>query len=1214
MLNNILKRTLCAITALAVLATIQNIIFADETGGQNDLPPVVGEILDKTDYQAIMNYDFNNLDSSLTPQDFFDEVVGSASMIFRDDNAEHGTYLSGNTTGSYWLIKKFDEPLENAQYLLSFDVSRSAKEGLFYTRFFLSESTERTAENLANSFVMNTSKIGYYTSTGGWGVKGIDYDVNKWNRVNIWIDTKTGSATYVVNNEVVGTSMMNDKLYALTFIIQSSDGVTMTDLDNISMYKVEPDMAKSLKNAGIYVPEELTYTVETEISSVHSGNIFTSFDEAVIDVKNTNKISEPIEFNAVYSVENYRGDVVWRSENAVKLEANETVTEKVHPIVDRYDIYRFKTEYIPKDENYSVMYNDAEFSIVNAPTPGYKNYDFGTCIHISKGRTKWDKIKYAIDTLGVGRLRDDWGWGNIEPQKGVYRLFTPAMETFVTEAAEMGIKPNLILNMFNKEYGMEWSGSRTPSTDEQLEAMAKAYEWFAENTKGIVDTFECGNELNFERNLDNIWPKHAKAQATAYNALKKGNPDCFVLTNGISRIDADWVERMMEYGGTNIFDGIAIHAYQGQGNPEEAMWHESIEPMRDMMAKNGISNKELWNTEANTAAHYSYFTPIQHGVNLVHQMAFCDAYNTFDKYFLYQIQTDESNDADTESWFGILHGQNVKNAYGAKPAYLMMANYIAQTENAEYADDLREDNIYGFRFKMPDGSYTAVLYTAVGMQPFSIDLGANSATIADSYGNEKTVKSSDGKYTFSLGTEPIYVKWSGDKFEKCDDKYELSSILQEGAEGDSRVYEFAVGDDAEISVDCPDNLKYDIQKSNGKVMLKVTADKNPVPDKIELADYMKTTNVCGVDYTYLDQEYGEGFYRDYINVSIKEGSDNEYITLGFEYVKYDADIEATLIPYSDTDTKHWKMKVKVKNNRTDKDLKGKLNITEPSDINKKSIDVNVAAGKTEIYYINIPSSITKSGYHNYNGKLITDENKEIPFAVGDTPRSYGYKENGKIQLKTLKRAKNETTVDGVLNEDEWKDYQVCTFDKSQVSYGSTHTEIFGVVEGNTFGQDADYGGKADFSGNIYAKWDEDFLYLAALVYDDIHWQKQHSMRFYYDDFFYINIKPTGTQRHDTRLEFALTDFYRDDKGRININWTQNKWVIHDQIKQSEDGAQASVVRKENVTIYEARVPWNLIVTEKTLEDRNFSLSFGIRDYDGDRDKTFSYGGWYCLVK
>ena len=67
------------------------------------------------------------------------------------------------------------------------------------------------------------------------------------------------------------------------------------------------------------------------------------------------------------------------------------------------------------------------------------------------------------------------------------------------------------------------------------------------------------------------------------------------------------------------------------------------------------------------------------------------------------------------------------------------------------------------------------------------------------------------------------------------------------------------------------------------------------------------------------------------------------------------------------------------------------------------------------------------------------------------------------------------------------------------------------------------------------------------------------------------------------------------------------------IEQSEDGFKIEVIRKDGITIYEARCPLDQIMSAETLKNKQCYLSFAVRDYDGDRDKTFAHDAWFVLT-
>ena len=48
--------------------------------------------------------------------------------------------------------------------------------------------------------------------------------------------------------------------------------------------------------------------------------------------------------------------------------------------------------------------------------------------------------------------------------------------------------------------------------------------------------------------------------------------------------------------------------------------------------------------------------------------------------------------------------------------------------------------------------------------------------------------------------------------------------------------------------------------------------------------------------------------------------------------------------------------------------------------------------------------------------------------------------------------------------------------------------------------------------------------------------------------------------------------------------------------------------------YEAKVPWEYMLPEFTGLHQNFNMSYSVRDFDGDRDKSYSYSRWFVLTE
>lgn len=430
-----------------------------------------------------------------------------------------------------------------------------------------------------------------------------------------------------------------------------------------------------------------------------------------------------------------------------------------------------------------------------------------------------------------------------------------------------------------------------------------------------------------------------------------------------------------------------------------------------------------------------------------------------------------------------------------------------------------------------------------------------------------------------------------------NEKIRINSVNEELPIGQTAVFKIDTDKDAEVDVVAKDNYKV-VKGENNEFY--ITPER-----RSDCFDYESRNNELGID-----------IFRDYANLVVrKDGKIYASVNLSITFAEKQIDGSMKFMPYSDNDGKHWKAEVKIKNNNTEKEISGTLSFKSPELMSEvivpKRIE-NIKPGDEAVAYINIPTELVASA-QLYEVVFAVDDGEEYSFYGGDCARSSHYNQPRALTLKSLNKAKEKTTIDGVIDKEEWDGYRISVFDKSEVSYGSAGLVIDGVIERPTFGAEADYGGKDDFAGEIYAKWDENFLYVAAIVKDDVHYQKEVPVRLYLDDCFYVISKNTLTQRHDTRIDMAKTEF--DGMTYMFTNWTPlydelSAGVIEPEIY----GNELKVVRKQDVTIYEGKIPWRLlIIDEKAEKNTNVYLSFNVSDYDGDRDKSYSTGGWYCFV-
>lgn len=1203
-----MKKLLSIISALSIAVSALP-VFAENA--EDSAEPNYGFGYEhKVTAEPIMFLDFEEYNMGSGPSGFSSEkACVSLPAESWDGSAAYTLSGSGQPT------MKFDT-IDSGAYLLSFDIKRRYPESWTYLRW----NWNGGSGTLYDTFGMMGGKIGYNSN---WSVVGVPFTADEWQHVNMFIDFDKKKIDYYINNEYVTQSTSIGSVSTLCFIVEGA-ATQVTSLDNIAMFKMNTDLRTELVNLGINMPVEQQSDFDVEINSKYDGNLFTSFDEVELNINLKNKLDVDMKYDMSWYVTAYNGDKVCEGEEkGLTLGASAEFTHKLVPEVDKYDIYTLYLTIDPEMEGSATIERDKEFSIASVPTPGYKCDYFGACTHPGRW-TNWHKVQHAVDVSGIGYLRTDYGWGSYERSKGVYGGKGEAENTtteFYSESAALGIENIGIFTILNGLYAASYK--ELSQSEEGLAALEKAAESYAREYTGRIDVIELGNELNFAR-VEVMSPEeYAVCSAAAYRGIKKGNPDAIVLSQGISRNAGDWAYRYLTAVDEPVCDALAIHVYQEAGTPEQKKWDDYCKEVRDSVDRAGFPEMELWCTEGNTSAFKEYSTEQQHGVNLIRQLARVHAYHSVDRYLVYQLQTNETNQNDQESYFGILRGPWVNNANGPKQSYMATTNYLARTENTEFESDITyDDNVWIYRFKKTDSEKRVLMmYADRDTETVTLNLGTNSGTLYDINGNPTELKSTDGKFTFTFSEQPMYFEYTGESFEKCEDKVTVDQTVIEVTKGDTKEFNLTVPEGAKVTMKNRDNVTAELTQNGTDVKIKFTVNEMP-----ELVNDPALSWKGNVDYTERHHDFGTQIFRDHIEVSVsKDGKTFADLKLPMEYVFDSADVTMTVRPYDNTNTKYWKGVVTIKNN-TIKPIAGTVRMTSPTEIVEEVGTLTVPEiqpGESTVVEFNIPVEYSH-GYHYYEGIFTTTEGEEIDFALGDTPRSYGYTSRGTVALGTIEKTKNKTPViDGVLDEDEWKDHKITSFDKSQVTFGSQGNIVAGVVEGATFGEDADYGGMADFSGTVYAQWDDEYFYAAALVYDDVHWQKQDFVRAYYDDHFYYVIKPTTTQRHDTRIEFFLSDFYDNDKfpeedkhGMIDRNWSQMFDVsTGGRVHTSEDGPQVKVVRKENVTIYETRMPLDQIFSPETLAQDYIqaNLTFQLRDYDGDRDKTWGWGGWMVFV-
>lgn len=137
-----------------------------------------------------------------------------------------------------------------------------------------------------------------------------------------------------------------------------------------------------------------------------------------------------------------------------------------------------------------------------------------------------------------------------------------------------------------------------PHTDEDRRQYGEFVFNVVNRYKGTIRAWEIWNE----ENIPSFWKEpsaedYAALLKTAYEAAKRADPGCTIITGGTSTVDLGFIRRVLyDHGGWDHCDAMAIHPYSMGGSPASQGLAETLRMTKAAITKNGVQ-KPLWITE-----------------------------------------------------------------------------------------------------------------------------------------------------------------------------------------------------------------------------------------------------------------------------------------------------------------------------------------------------------------------------------------------------------------------------------------------------------------------------------------------------------------------------------------------------------------------------------------------------------------------------------------
>jgi hypothetical protein len=370
-----------------------------------------------------------------------------------------------------------------------------------------------------------------------------------------------------------------------------------------------------------------------------------------------------------------------------------------------------------------------------------KDARFGVMTHFAHG---WEtSLVDKVSQSGVGSVRDEIYWRDVEPQRGVYRYSERYLE-MMAALGRRGIEPLVVLSFENDLY----DGGATPHSNEAINAYARYGAQVASRFPAQIKAVEIWNEYNgtFVRGPaeSNRAATYVRTLRAAYQELKRARPELIVVGGGTAGVPLPYWEKLLAAGALDSMDALSVHPYRYHDAPEGL--ETDIGELVALVKKyNGGRTKPVWVTEIGWNVHAptgagdltvddrvqaefmvrAYALLLSAGVERVYWYLFRD-YNEM-VMGLVRAGTDSS----------------------PKLGFTAMATLTQQLKHATFvARDDTPPEIYSLRFKRPSGESVRVMWST---QPRSVVV-AGATGVTDIQG-----RSLGTRAELQLGEAPLYV-------------------------------------------------------------------------------------------------------------------------------------------------------------------------------------------------------------------------------------------------------------------------------------------------------------------------------------------------------------------------------------------------------------------------------------------------------------------------
>ena len=280
----------------------------------------------------------------------------------------------------------------------------------------------------------------------------------------------------------------------------------------------------------------------------------------------------------------------------------------------------------------------------------------------------------------------------------------------------------------------------------RLDALARFVEATARQYRDLISHWEIWNEPN----IPTFWmpdpdpEEFIDVAKTAYEAAKRGNPDCVVVAPGLAGPghgpdSMAFLDRLIELGLPRYCDAISVHPYRHRTTPEDSDLEGDLRHIHELSALHG-GPRNLWITELCWVTHLPWGNTERRAAEMLGRaVPIALGTGLMDKILWFRF-----HDPGLDRFYLEHNCSLCRNDLLPKAEYFAYQTCARLLEGAQPRGCLDLGPGVWNRLFARAGGHVLAIWSPKGSSMAAVDVGVDSVRVVDLMGNEAACRTRDG--------------------------------------------------------------------------------------------------------------------------------------------------------------------------------------------------------------------------------------------------------------------------------------------------------------------------------------------------------------------------------------------------------------------------------------------------------------------------------------